>query len=186
MNDRDLTFQPQQGGTHAILVAARQSGMRLLLACTFGGERYRLAEEETQEAAVTQAEISRPSLVVVDTDLAEGDGVETCRRIKNGAITRYTAVVVISGQVNRQEYERAVAAGADAFLTKPFSPSRLLQIARDVCSVASVERAGAAAHTGWEWEFPHPDRFDTPWQRDALPMRLRGVRLSKTRVVRAS
>lgn len=147
-----LDIQPQAGGTHAVLVAAREGSMRFLLACTLANSSYRIHEEESEDAAVMQAEISRPSLLVVDSDLVEGDGIEVCRRVKQSRLTRGAAVIVVTARAEQSERDRAEAAGADAFLIKPFSPSRLLSIAQAVCEASRVRgalRAKPAPREGW-------------------------------------
>jgi CheY-like chemotaxis protein len=129
---RHLT--PQPGGTHAILVASGDGDVRRLLWETFHDEhhRYLVHEEETEDGAVALAQISRPALVILDSDLAEGSGIAACRRLRQDRLTRGCRIVVISGYATPEERQRARAAGADTFLLKPFSPLRLMAIAGQV------------------------------------------------------
>ena len=123
-------------------------------------------EEETEEALLDQVLISRPALVVVDVELASGDGLSACARLKANPLTRATAVVVVSGAYDRADFDRALAAGADGFLVKPFSPLRLRAAAEGLCREvqARVSRGTGApqpAH-GAPAHVLHPERYDLP------------------------
>ncbi|MGH2355717.1 MAG: response regulator, partial [Chloroflexota bacterium] len=144
MDKPQLIIQPRPGGTHAVVVAARDESMRQLLACTLSDPHYLLHEDESEDGTVALAQISRPSLVVIDSDLRVGDGVAACRRIKEHRLTRDTAVVVISADATPAARAQAHAAGADAFLVKPFSPMQLGQIAAAACgAIAAATRPAA-------------------------------------------
>jgi two-component system chemotaxis response regulator CheY len=56
------------------------------------------------------------------------DGVEACRRLRSDPATAGATIVMLTGETDERVARDAVAAGADLFLTKPFSPLRLLQI----------------------------------------------------------
>jgi DNA-binding response OmpR family regulator len=148
-------LRPRPGGTHAVVIGARDDGMRLLLWHTFQDDRYLIVEEATEDGVVLQVRISRPALVVVDGDLAQGNGVDACRRIKSELALRDTAVVVVSSRVDEVHRQRALDAGADSFVPKPFSPIALQRLAERVCDRAPWRRSagdepavdvGAAAH----------------------------------------
>ncbi len=79
-----------------------------------GGEGLRLAERH-------------PSLVVLDVNLPDMDGFEVCRRIKAHPATAAIPVLHLSGVfVNADDVSRALAEGADGYLTKPVDPRVLL------------------------------------------------------------
>lgn len=128
-----IDLQPRPGGTHAVLVASGDGDIRRLLCDTFQNDSYLVHEEATEDGAVALALISRPALVVIDSELSAGNGVRACLRLKEHRLTRDCKVVVISGHATLEEQARAEAAGADTFRAKPFSPLELIEIARAVC-----------------------------------------------------
>jgi two-component system chemotaxis response regulator CheY len=134
MDKRALDLRPRAGGTHAVLAASGDPDVRRLLWDTFHDERHRylVHEEETEDGAVTLAQISRPALVVLDSDLREGSGIEACRRLRADRITRECRIVVISGYATAEERQRALGAGANVFMLKPFSPLKLMALAAQV------------------------------------------------------
>jgi two-component system chemotaxis response regulator CheY len=56
------------------------------------------------------------------------NGVEACRRLRSDPVTAHATIVMLTGMSDRPAEQQAVDAGADLFLTKPFSPLRLLRL----------------------------------------------------------
>jgi two-component system chemotaxis response regulator CheY len=145
--DFTLDLRPLAGGTHAVLVASGNDAVRKLLWETFEGDRsgYLIHEEDTEDGAVAMTLISRPALVILDSDLKDGSGVGACQRLRQQWPARDCRIVIISGHATPEERQRAREAGADAFLVKPFSPLRLIALAGPV---APAGHTGHTGHTG--------------------------------------
>jgi DNA-binding response OmpR family regulator len=75
---------------------------------------------------IVRASEWRPELAVVDLMLPDVDGFEVCQALRSmpGAPV---GLVVLTGLINPQAKEKALAAGADRFLTKPFDPNVLVE-----------------------------------------------------------
>jgi signal transduction histidine kinase/CheY-like chemotaxis protein len=71
-------------------------------------------------AALAQVEAARPDLLILDLTLPVVDGWEVLRRVRAGAATRALPVLAITG-IDVERSDQAIAAGADEFLSKPFS-----------------------------------------------------------------
>lgn len=78
-----------------------------------------------------------PDIVLTDVVMPTVDGFELCRRVKSDRMTRLIPVVLITGLTDREDRLKAIKAGADDFLTKPFDSAELL--AR-VASLIRVKR----------------------------------------------
>lgn len=76
--------------------------------------------------ALEQAELHPPDLILLDVMMPEIDGLEVCARLKSDPRTRLIPIVVITALHGEQEKLRAIEAGADDFLNKPFSKAELL------------------------------------------------------------
>lgn len=92
-----------------------------------------VAEFDLHEAgdgieALTVAERERPALVFLDVDMPQLDGIETCRRLRLHDATRQSTIVMLTAAHGDAVEREAEAAGADLFLTKPFSPLDLLRL----------------------------------------------------------
>jgi DNA-binding response OmpR family regulator len=66
----------------------------------------------------------RPDVVFLDIMMPELDGYEVCRRIKASAELASTYVIMLTAKGEEADRQRGLAAGADDYMTKPFSPSR--------------------------------------------------------------
>jgi two-component system chemotaxis response regulator CheY len=79
-------------------------------------------------AAIESATALRPDIVFLDYDMPRLNGVETCRRLRSDPVTADATIIMLTAMSDEPAQERAVSAGADLFLTKPFSPLRLLRL----------------------------------------------------------
>jgi putative two-component system response regulator len=81
-----------------------------------------VVEARSGEAALVQLEETRPGLIVLDIMMPGIDGVEVCRRLDHSLVK----VLVLTARDDPRLEEECRAAGADDFLTKPFSSIDLL------------------------------------------------------------
>lgn len=112
------------GGRRAIvLVVDDEHAIRRFLRAALGSEGYQVVEAAGAEEALAQAAAVRPDLLILDLGLPDGDGVEVIRRLRE-----WTEVPIIVLSVRGQESDKigALDAGADDYLTKPFSTGELL------------------------------------------------------------
>jgi CheY-like chemotaxis protein len=133
-----------------VVVAAADAGIRHLLRMTFEQFGIPLHEAEDAAAAIAFVRISRPALLVVDSDLAGRDGIEVCREIKRDADLRETHVIVISGWTQPAVRDRALEAGAEHFMAKPFRPSELVGAAARACAAPAAREIRAQPTFGRE------------------------------------
>jgi CheY-like chemotaxis protein len=91
---------------------------------------FKLHEAANGIEAVELAAQVHPEVVFLDIDMPRMDGIEACRRIRdldNGTASKATIVMLTAAGAQENE-TRARSAGADLFLTKPFSPLDLLRL----------------------------------------------------------
>jgi len=79
-------------------------------------------------AAIEAATEIRPHIVFLDYDMPRLNGIETCRRLRSDPTTADATIIMLTAMSDQPAQDRAVGAGADLFLTKPFSPLRLLRL----------------------------------------------------------
>jgi Response regulator containing a CheY-like receiver domain and an HD-GYP domain len=95
-----------------------------------------------------------PDLVLLDILMPGLDGYETCRRIRSNPLTSFLPVVMITASGNEQKV-RAIEAGADDFITKPFDQAELLARVRSLVRVKRYHdtvTAQAAELAAWNKE----------------------------------
>jgi two-component system KDP operon response regulator KdpE len=97
--------------------------IRRFLRTGLSAEPFRIFEAETGEAGLVEAATRKPDLVIVDLGLPDLDGVDVVMRLREW----YTRpIIILSARSNEQEKIKALDAGADDYLTKPFGIGELM------------------------------------------------------------
>ena len=106
-----------------ILVVEDDGTVRNLIATTLNSNDYRFLTAADGEAAIAAASTRQPDIVLLDLGLPDMDGVEIIRRIRSWS---QMPIIVISARSEDGDKIAALDAGADDYLTKPFSVAELL------------------------------------------------------------
>jgi two-component system cell cycle response regulator DivK len=114
-----------------ILVVDDHADNRRILRDLLGSAGFQVLEAVTGEEAVAQAETAVPDLILMDIQLPGIDGYEATRRIKADAALRHIPLIVVTSYALSGDDAKAMAAGADAYVAKPFSPRALLAKVRE-------------------------------------------------------
>src|SRR5258705_7381226 len=107
--------------------------------------QYEVVTAADGTGALREASAQRPDLVVLDLGLPDLDGVEVIRRLR--AWTK-VPIVVLSGRSDSRDKIDALDAGADDYVTKPFSVEELLARVRAVTRRLSDPVAAASVQVG--------------------------------------
>ncbi len=122
-----------------ILLIEDEPQMRRFLRITLQSQGYRLIESETGNDGLLQAASRNPDVVLLDLGLPDIDGLEVTTRLREWTAT---PIIVISAREQEQDKVKALDAGADDYLTKPFSAGELLARIRVALRHALRQRAG--------------------------------------------
>ena len=109
-----------------ILVIEDHEDNRRILRYLLTSAGYEVIEAITGEEGVASAEAQRPDLILMDIQLPGLDGYEATRRIKANADLRRIPIIVVTSYALSGDDVKALAAGCDAYVTKPFNPRQLL------------------------------------------------------------
>src|SRR5262245_15982629 len=91
---------------------------------------YRLIEAPDGEAGLTMAREQHPDLILMDVQLPKMSGIEATRALRAQPATADTPIIAITSFAPSGDEQRAKAAGAAAYLPKPYSPFALLEMIR--------------------------------------------------------
>ena len=89
---------------------------------------FELHEAADGIEALEVAKRAHPAIVFLDVDMPQLDGIETCRRLRADETTGNATIVMLTAAQSDAVQGQAEEAGADLFLTKPFSPLDLLRL----------------------------------------------------------
>jgi len=118
-----------------ILVVDDDPLIRKLVATTLEDvSGFELVEAADGVEAVEAARRCEPQIVFLDIDMPNMDGIEACAAIRAAPATADATIVMLTAASTDAAERRSGEAGADLFLTKPFSPLDLLRL---------VDRIGA-------------------------------------------
>ncbi len=116
-------------GRRGVLIVDDDPFIRRLIVTTLEGvSAFDLYEAGDGEEAVEAARRDAPRLVFLDIDMPRMDGIEACRRMRGEPEMRDARIVMLTASADDSARSRATDAGADRFLTKPFSPLDLLRL----------------------------------------------------------
>jgi two-component system chemotaxis response regulator CheY len=112
-----------------VLVVDDDPFIRKLIATTLEDvSGFELHEAADGGEALEVAKRERPALVFLDVDMPVLDGIETLEQLRSDATTSHATIVMLTAAHGDSVERRAEEAGADLFLTKPFSPLDLLRL----------------------------------------------------------
>ena len=114
-----------------ILVVDDQPTLRMLLRTTFEIIDVQVDEAGSAAEAMERLAERTPDVIVLDVALPDVDGLSLCRRLRSQPATAEVPIVLLTGSSEASD-EEGRAAGADAFVHKPFSPLELLEIIEQV------------------------------------------------------
>ena len=120
-----------------VLVVDDDAGLRALLRTTFDVVDIDVAEADSAPEALRSVAARVPDVIVLDVSMPGMDGLALCRSLKQDRATGGIGVVLLTGSEQGTE-AAARAAGADAFLRKPFSPLELLGVVERVAAGVSA------------------------------------------------
>ena len=108
-----------------ILVVEDVPVMLEVLRMRLEAEGYAVVTARDGVEALEKAREHHPDLVLLDLMLPRLSGERVCRELRSDPRTRAVPIIVVSARVGETERLRALAAGADAFLAKPYDVAQL-------------------------------------------------------------
>ena len=111
-----------------ILITDDEPSVVELVRVTLEDERVRVIEAPDGATALALADELEPELIFLDVNLPDLSGLEVCRRLRRQPRLAGSSIVMLSAAAQQEDIARGLTAGATQYLTKPFSPVRLLSL----------------------------------------------------------
>jgi CheY-like chemotaxis protein len=124
----------------SVLIVDDDPSIRKLVATTLEDVAgFELVEAADGDEALELAREDAPAIVLLDIDMPGIDGFEACRRLRAEPQTADATVVMLTAAADEEAERAAEEAGADLFITKPFSPLELLRLVDDLGQAAGAD-----------------------------------------------
>jgi two-component system, OmpR family, phosphate regulon response regulator PhoB len=111
---RTILIADDEPSVRRLLIQTLSRGQFITLSAADGEETLRLAREH------------HPTVILLDAEMPRVHGYEVCRQIKSDPQLRDITVIMVTAKAQETDRQRALEAGADDFVSKPFSPRDLL------------------------------------------------------------
>jgi two-component system KDP operon response regulator KdpE len=128
-----------------VVLVEDEPQIRRFLRATLGGQGYRLFEATTGADGLVEVASRQPDVVIVDLGLPDMDGLEVIRRLREWSAV---PVIVLSARGQERDKVAALDAGADDYVSKPFSAGELLARIR-----VALRHTAGVSHEGSEAAF---------------------------------
>ncbi len=122
----------------SILVVEDDAQLVTLLRYNLEKQGFRVEDTGDGSEALAKTTSAPPDLLLLDWMLPSMSGIELCRKLRRRPVTHLLPIIMLSGRVEDQDVVRGLDAGADDFVTKPFSIDTLISRIR-----ALLRRSGA-------------------------------------------
>jgi two-component system phosphate regulon response regulator PhoB len=106
--------------------------VRSLIRMTLDSGQTEILEVDDGTAALELARKELPELIFLDWSMPGSTGIEVCRALRENPETAQIKVVLLTARSERSDREAGFEAGADDYITKPFSPLQLLDKVTEV------------------------------------------------------
>ncbi len=109
----------------AVLVADDDADIRDLVAFKLGQSGYRVITAPDGPTALATAVMELPDLAVLDVTMPGMSGTDVCRALRADPATAGMAIIVLTARAQEADVQAGFKAGADDYVSKPFSPREL-------------------------------------------------------------
>jgi len=116
-----------------------------ILDFSLGMEGYEVVTALDGEQALERVASEKPDLIVLDIMMPKLDGYEVCRAVKSNPATKNVPVILLSAKGRNVDQKMGFDVGADDYITKPFSPRKLVERINQLLGQTITERPASSA-----------------------------------------
>jgi DNA-binding response OmpR family regulator len=121
-----------------VLIAEDEASVRWLIRMTLDTGGFEIVEVEDGYSAVDAARRLRPAVLFLDWTMPGMSGLEVCSTLRADPACGGTKIVMLTARSDDRDRVAALDAGADDYITKPFSPLQMLDKINDVLGPEAV------------------------------------------------
>ena len=128
-----------KGMKKKILVIDDEPSMHRLLKLILEDEGFSVVEPEESSEAAASIAVGKPDAIILDIMMPEVSGFEVLRMLKDDEGTRDIPVIILSVRSFEEDIQKAMSLGAERYMTKPFQPTELLELIKEVLAAREDE-----------------------------------------------
>jgi len=121
---------------HTVLIADDEHNIRHILDFSLHAEGFDVLSAHNGEDALSLAREQGPDLIILDVMMPGKGGIETCRALKNDPETARIPVILLTARASKADRDAGEQAGADDYITKPFSPQKVIETVQGLLGAA--------------------------------------------------
>jgi len=123
--------------TSRILICDDEEVLRALVRATLDDARYEIVEAADGDESIELARSLKPDVILLDMMMPGRTGLEVLEILRADPELSRTPVVMLTARARASDRDAAVAAGADRYLAKPFSPLELISVVEELLDDAA-------------------------------------------------
>jgi len=139
---------PRAAMEKKILIAEDNPQNMRLLEMLLGAKGYTLLKATDGEEAVNLATTGRPDLIIMDIQLPKMNGLEATRKLRQLPDFSHTPIIAITAYAMKGDREKLLAAGCDAYLSKPINTRELPEIISEMLFPPPKDKPGPEGDNG--------------------------------------
>lgn len=117
---------------NTVLIVDDEAYILNILDFSLDSEGFRVISAANGEEALHKATEEQPDLVILDVMMPKIDGFEVCRALKAKKETQSIPVILLTAKDRDSDRKKGEEVGADLYITKPFSPARLIAAVQEL------------------------------------------------------
>ncbi len=131
-----------------ILVVDDEPYLIRSLTFVLGKEGYNVSSATNGEEAMAKVRESKPDLMFLDVMMPKKNGYEVCQEVKGDPALSDIYVILITAKGQEADRQKGLSLGADDFITKPFSPMKVVEKVRELLGTEDRSGQGERSHSG--------------------------------------
>lgn len=116
-----------------VMIVDDSSSFRTVVKLTLQKAGYGVVEAVDGKDAVSKLDGQKLNLIVCDVHMPHMDGISFLKHLKSTTAYRFTPVIMLTTEAQEAKRAEGRAAGARAWITKPFQPSTLVEAVNKLC-----------------------------------------------------
>lgn len=118
-------------GTQVLIVDDSRS-MRQMVNFTLTENGYDVTEAENGKDGLDKLGQAQPELIITDIHMPEMDGIEFIKQVRGMGDYKFVPIIVLTTEFEEEKQAEGQQAGATAWIVKPFTPEKLIEVAKKV------------------------------------------------------